>query len=71
MSRTCYRFFGCFLTLQENWLNKMAAQGYRLAAAGKLAYQFESCELAALVPVTICQSTLEKLKKEGRSREDG
>ncbi len=44
MSRTCYRFFGCFLTLQENWLNKMAAQGYRLAAAGKLAYQFESCE---------------------------
>lgn len=38
-----YRWFGGFLNAQEKWLNKMAAQGYRLTRAGKLAYEFEEC----------------------------
>ncbi len=38
-----YRYFGGFLTSQENWLNKMAQNGYRLVKAGKLLYEFESC----------------------------
>ncbi len=38
-----YRFFGGFLELQEKWLNRMSANGYRLIRAGKLVYEFESC----------------------------
>ena len=38
-----YRFFGSFLDAQEDWLNKMSAQGYRLIRVGKLLYEFESC----------------------------
>ena len=30
MSKKCYRFFGGLLTVQKNWLNKMAEKGYRL-----------------------------------------
>ncbi len=42
MEKTCYRFFGGFLSVQEKWLNKMAGEGYRLAHVGKLAYRFET-----------------------------
>ena len=28
MSKKCYRFFGGLLTVQKNWLNKMAEKGY-------------------------------------------
>lgn len=41
--KKCYRFFGGFITSQEKWLNKMAAQGYRLVRAGKMTYEFEEC----------------------------
>ena len=43
MSRKCYRFYGGLISLQENWLNKMAENGYRLIRAGKLLYEFEEC----------------------------
>lgn len=34
MSKKCYRFFGGLLTVQKNWLNKMAEKGYRLIRTG-------------------------------------
>lgn len=40
----CYRFFGGFLSAQENWLNKMAQKGYRLVRTKKLLYEFEQCK---------------------------
>ena len=43
MSKKYYRYFGCLLSAQENWLNKMAASGYRLIRAEKLLYEFEEC----------------------------
>ena len=43
MSKKCYRFFGGLLTVQKNWLNKMAEKGYRLIRTGKLLYEFEKC----------------------------
>ena len=43
MSKKCYRFFGGLLQRQEEWLNKMAEQGYRLIAVGKMSYEFEEC----------------------------
>ena len=39
MSKKCYRFFGGLLTVQKNWLNKMAEKGYRLIRTGKLLYE--------------------------------
>ena len=44
MSKKCYRFFGGLLTVQKNWLNKMAEKGYRLIRTGKLLYEFEKCK---------------------------
>lgn len=44
MSKKQYRFYGGLLTAQENWLNKMGSNGYRLIRAGKLLYEFEKCE---------------------------
>lgn len=38
-----YRYFFIFLTAQENWLNKMASNGYRLINTTKIAYEFETC----------------------------
>lgn len=38
------RFFGGFLDTQENWLNEMADQGYRLVKTGKIDYVFECCQ---------------------------
>ncbi|MBC5581884.1 DUF2812 domain-containing protein [Anaerofilum sp. BX8] len=43
MSKKCYRFFGGLLSAQENWLNKMAAMGYRLIRTEKLLYEFQKC----------------------------
>jgi len=37
------RFFFGFLTLQENWLNKLAKQGWRLSTVQGLIYTFEQC----------------------------
>lgn len=43
MTKKCYRFYGGFMASQENWLNKMAARGYRLVRTAKAAYEFECC----------------------------
>ena len=43
MSKKCYRFFGGALGAQEKWLNRMAAQGFRLVRTEKLLYEFEEC----------------------------
>ena len=43
MSKRCFRFFGGLMASQANWLNKMAADGYRLVRTGKLMYEFEEC----------------------------
>ncbi len=43
MSEKYYRFFGGLLTVQENWLNKMAKKGYRLIRTDKMTYEFEKC----------------------------
>lgn len=44
MSKKCYRFFGTLLGTQTRWLNRMAADGWRLVRTGKVLYEFESCE---------------------------
>lgn len=38
-----YCYFGGMLDLQEQWLNKMAANGYRLVRISKFSYTFETC----------------------------
>lgn len=38
-----YCFFGSFLQTQENWLNRMAKNGYRLVQVGRLLYEWEEC----------------------------
>ena len=38
------RYFGPMLRAQARWLNKMSAQGWRLAGTGKLEYSFIPCE---------------------------
>ncbi|MFR8665013.1 MAG: DUF2812 domain-containing protein [Oscillospiraceae bacterium] len=43
MSKKCYRYFGGLLQKQEDWLNKMAEQGYRLIRVDKMLYEFENC----------------------------
>ena len=43
MSKKCYRFYGSLITTQEKWLNKMAANGYRLIRTTKAMYEFEPC----------------------------
>ncbi len=37
------RYFGPMLRAQAKWLNKMSAQGWRLAGTGKLDYTFVPC----------------------------
>ncbi len=44
MNKICHRFYGGMLLSQEKWLNKMAAQGWRLIRTKKLLYEFEPCE---------------------------
>lgn len=43
MNKRCCRYFGGMLTSQTNWLNKMAAKGYRLSRTGKALYEFVEC----------------------------
>lgn len=38
------RYFCGLLDEQENYLNRMSNQGYRLVHSGKLIYEFEECE---------------------------
>jgi len=44
MTKTVIRYFFDFLDGQEKWLNKMAAQGWRLNKCGLIYYTFEQCE---------------------------
>lgn len=44
MNKKCYRFYGGFLNMQENWLNKMAKKGYHLTSVNKIKYEFENCK---------------------------
>ncbi len=43
MSKIVFRYFFDFLDGQAHWLNRMAAQGYRLKKCGKILYSFEPC----------------------------
>lgn len=43
MTKTVNRYFGGFTEKQAKWLNRMAAEGWRLIRTGKLTYEFESC----------------------------
>lgn len=43
MNKKFYRFYGGLIALQEAWLNKMAASGYRLTRTTKAMYEFEPC----------------------------
>jgi len=43
MSKRVLRYFGGLIKRQENWLNRMAAKGYRLVETGRLFYKFEQC----------------------------
>ncbi len=44
MSKRVFRFFWLFMTSQEQWLNKMADDGYRLLGTTTAHYEFEECE---------------------------
>jgi len=44
MSIVKKRFFAGFMKSQANWLNSMAAQGYRLTKTGKITYEFDECK---------------------------
>lgn len=46
--RTCRRFFGGMLSAQERWLNRMAAEGWRLVRCGQASYEFEPSEPGAV-----------------------
>lgn len=43
MNKSCYRYYGGLLSMQQKWLNQMATKGYRLIRADKLRYEFEEC----------------------------
>lgn len=43
MSKIVFRYFFDFMDGQKNWLNRMAAQGYRLKKCGKILYTFDAC----------------------------
>ncbi len=43
MAKTVVKFFLDAIEGQENWLNKMAEQGFRLVKTTRLTYRFESC----------------------------
>lgn len=44
MRKKCFRFFGGLLKTQENWLNRMSENGWRLTSVRKLTYEFEPCD---------------------------
>lgn len=74
-----YCFFGSFLQTQENWLNRMAKNGYRLVQVGRLfllllgiiakTYLAFIPAAIALFPVLLYQYQIEKAKKEARIKE--
>lgn len=41
--KKCYRFYAGMLGSQARFLNRMAAEGYRLARTDRLSYEFGSC----------------------------
>jgi len=47
MGEVFKRYYGGMLRAQEKWLNKMAAEGYRLVRTGKLDYEFDRCSPGA------------------------
>ena len=44
MRKRVKKFFWVFLTSQEQWLNKMAEEGWRLTGTSISGYEFEACE---------------------------
>lgn len=44
MKKSVKKFFWLFFTSQEQWLNKMADEGWRLAGTTISGYEFEECE---------------------------
>ena len=48
MSKRVFRFFWLFMTSQEQWLNKMADNGYRLSGTTTAHYEFEATEETTL-----------------------
>ena len=44
MRKSVKKFFWLFFTSQEQWLNKMADEGWRLTGTTISRYEFESCE---------------------------
>lgn len=44
MRKSVKKFFWLFFTSQEQWLNKMADEGWRLTGTTISGYEFESCE---------------------------
>lgn len=47
MRKTVFRYFYGFLGAQQRFLNRMAAQGWRLVRTGRITYEFESCTSGA------------------------
>lgn len=44
MKKSVNKFFWLFFTSQEQWLNKMSDEGWRLAGTTAGGYEFEACE---------------------------
>ncbi len=44
MRKRVIRHFFSFFETQEEWLNNMAAQGWRLVKVGRFDYEFQSCQ---------------------------
>ena len=44
MRKSVNKFFWLFLTSQEQWLNKMSDEGWRLVGTTVSGYEFEECE---------------------------
>lgn len=44
MKKSVRKFFWLFFTSQEQWLNKMSDEGWRLAGTTISGYEFEECE---------------------------
>ena len=44
MEKTVIKYFGGFMTAQEKWLNKMAANGRRLTGTTSITFDFDDCK---------------------------
>jgi len=42
-TKKCYRFYAGMMGSQARFLNRMAAEGYRLVHTDKMSYEFETC----------------------------